>query len=202
MRMTRDVTEQAHELLTRGTTVPELCESWNLKRSTLYNALKRYGFTTPSSDVGPEDHVDLQILSGTPPEVYAARAGLSPESLKRYATLYGKKLTMSKLTQKREWWVKVLDGFSYQNARAFCNMNNLPMPLVAQWWHRIYKPNRLLLWGYAEVMEIGYENSKFMNREPMNSNVLYALCKDGLCTPIDIRTAKELYKVATLPRSK
>lgn len=199
MRITRDVAEQAVDLIGAGTSVVELCEGWGCKRSTLYSAIKRFDLTLPSqlAKLEPVDHVHLQISSKVPPEVYAYRAGISPETLRKYAQLAQLKLAMTKHSEKKAWWAALLDGMSYVNCKTFCRMHHVSVLQVAHWWHKIYRPRATLLWGYAQVITLSADDIRlFAYDSPSVAH--FALGRGSNCVPISDLAARELYRASEL----
>ncbi len=194
--MNQDDALNLHNLLQQGATVTQIAESWGKSRWQLYRLLDRYGLENPNVRLNVEDHVLLQQESGVPPEVYAYRAGINPKSLRRYCWNMGEKPALHTYAEKKAWWEKQLDAFSPENAQAFCTLRNVPVVLVAEWYHRIHKPRALLLWGFNRLLCVEGEQFMDFQRFADPEAQMFALGAGRTAVPIKVRLADEVFKFA------
>lgn len=193
----RDDALQLQNLLQQGATIGQISESWGVSRASLYYRLKANGLELPANGrMSPEEHLELQRESGTPPEVYAARAGIASASLRRYGYDLGITPALNTYAMKKAWWEKELDAFSPENAKVFCTLRNLPLTLVAEWYHRVNKPRALLLWGFNRLLRVEGEQFMDFQRFADPSAELFALGAGKLAVPIGVRLADEVFKHA------
>lgn len=195
--MNRDEALQAAELVEQGNSVRAIAQSWGITPATIYSALKRYGIEPdrPAS-ITPSEHIELQRQSGLPPEVYAYRAGIRAPSLRRYAWNAGEKLAMNLHTEKKAWWERELDAFSPENAQAFCALRDVPVPMVAHWYHLINRPPALLLWGFNRLLRVKGDQFQDFQRFNDPEAELFALGQGKLAVPISVRLADEIFRHA------
>ncbi len=195
--MNQDDALQLHNLLTQGTTIAQVSEAWGKSRSQLYKLLYKHGLSLPSDQrLSQEEHMQLQQESGTPPEVYAYRAGISPATLRRYGWDMGLTPALNTHAAKKAWWERELDAFSPENAQVFCTLRNLPVLLVAEWYHKLNKPRALLLWGFNRLLRVEGEQFMDFQRFADPSTKLFALGAGKLVVPIGVRLADEIFKHA------
>jgi hypothetical protein len=195
--ITEDMARQAAWLTERGTPLKEVAINWGISPEGMYAALKRYGIQIKRTKTTPAEHVAHQQASNLPPEVYALRAELSPETLRRYAWESGKKLAINTFAERKAWWLEKFDTFSPINARAFCQLNNLPVPMVAHWYHRLHDPKELLLWGFNQLHRVNGEQFTDYVRFAVARADLYAIGQGKSSVPIEARIATEAYRFAT-----
>jgi transposase-like protein len=196
MHLNADQARQAADLVASGSTVLEVAQGWGVAPSTLYNALRRHGIKLERERTPAKDHLDLQAASGTPPEIYALRAGLTLNTLRRYAWENSRKLPMNSYAERKAYWEAQLDSFNPYTARAFCVLNNLPVPMVAHWYHKLNNPSQLLLWGFTQLMLVPGDQFADVTRFNDPDATLFALGKGKTVVPIGIRLANEVYRAA------
>ena len=196
MRINRDQAQQAAGLIAAGTSVREIAEGWEVSTSALYSAMRRHGIQVERPVITAKEHVALQQASGTPPEVYAARAGLTLNTLRRYAWQDGQTLAMNTYAERKAFWEEKFDTFNPFNARAFCVLNDLPVTMVAHWYHKLNNPSQLLLWGFANLMTVPGDQFADVTRYNDPAATLFALGKGKTVVPIGIRLANEVYMAA------
>lgn len=188
-----DTTHLAYQHVQRGTTVAELAEAWDVSRATIYGAFAKHGLplrTGPS----PEEHVRLQQQSGTPPEVYAYRAGIKVETLRGYAYAYGMRLALRLHTDSKAWWAETLTRFDPAACMNFLIRENLPLQLVAKWFHLLNKPAITLLWGFTEVRELTCDRYNDVGRFNNRHASTHVLGRGRTLAHVDIRVASEAYR--------
>ena len=195
--ITEDLARQAAALAERGTPIREIAVNWGLSPEGMYAALRRYGIKIERGTTTPAQHVTQQQVSGLPPEVYASRAGISFETLRRYAWEYGEKLATNTYALRSKWWLEKFDTFSPKNVKAFCQINSLPVPMVAHWYHRLHYPRELLLWGFDQLLVVEGEHFGDYVRFAVPRADLYAMGQGKQCVPIEARIANEAYRFAT-----
>ena len=152
-KITRDQAEAIVAAHAAGEQMTALADAWGVKRHAIYNALRRYKLQLQ----GREDHIALQQVSATPPELYAYRAGISYNSLRVKAHNRGERLAVTSNLERKAYWAKLLESFDGLNLRAFCRGADVPVVMTAYWYHRIEKPKQALLWGMAQVIEVDPE---------------------------------------------
>lgn len=194
--ITEDMARQAAALTERGTPLKEIAQNWNLSAEGMYAAMKRYGITITRTTISPEQHVTMQRASGLVPEIYAVRAGLSPETLRKHAWTAQKPLALNTFAERKAWWLEKFDAFSPVNARAFCQLNDLPVPMVAHWYHRIHNPRELLLWGFNQLLRVEGEQFKDFVRHAVPKADLYAIGQGKNSVPVEARIAAEAFRFA------
>ena len=193
MRINRDQAQQAAGLIAAGTSVREIAEGWEVSTSALYSAMRRHGIQVERPVITAKEHVALQQASGTPPEVYAARAGLTLNTLRRYAWQNGQTLAMNTYAERKAFWEAQLDQFNPINSRAFSVLNDLPVQQVAHWYHKLHNPQQLLLWGFTQLMVVRTDQFYDIERYKDPEATLFALGLGKAAVPISIRLANEVF---------
>lgn len=196
MRMTADLAQQAAALVAGGMSVVEVAQSWDVSASTLYSAFRRYDIQLERHTTSAAEHLELQRASNTPPELYAHRAGLTLNTLRKYAWECGTALAMNSYAERKAFWEEKFDTFNPFNARAFCVLNDLPVTMVAHWYHKLNNPSQLLLWGFANLMTVPGNQFADVTRYNDPAATLFALGKGKTVVPIGIRLANEVYMAA------
>jgi hypothetical protein len=196
MRINRDQAQQAAGLIAAGTSVREIAEGWEVSTSALYSAMRRHGIQVERPVITAKEHVALQQASNTPPELYAHRAGLTLNTLRKYAWECGAALAMNTYAERKAFWEEKFDTFNPFNARAFCVLNDLPVTMVAHWYHKLNNPSQLLLWGFANLMTVPGDQFADVTRYNDPAATLFALGKGKTVVPIGIRLANEVYMAA------
>lgn len=192
--VSRELAHEAIDAIARGSSVLAFCDTQNISRSALYNAFKRYGLEhKPNARLTSAEHVELQRQAQLPPEIYAFRAGLAVESLRRYAWEHGTTLALNTHAEKKAWWTERLDGYRHANARAFCVTNHLPLPAVARWWHLVNRPQATLLWGFSQTLEVTADLGETLFEYEDHAAETFALGQGRDCVLVSIRTANELF---------
>lgn len=185
--------QDAAAAVARGTSVAQVAESWKVSPGTLYRAFKRYDITLPNMRQNAETHLDLHAQSGVPPEVYAHRASISLATMRRYAWGLDRKLPVNTHAERVAYWQAKLDTFNPQHARAFCALHDLPLPMVAHWYHKLNNPPQLLLWGFNELLTVEGDQFRDFSRYADKDASLYALGQGKHAVPIGIRLANEVF---------
>lgn len=170
-KITRDEALAIIKLHADGMGITAIAGEWGVERYDIYNALRDHGLKLHARpDV--TELVELQRESNVPPELFAYREHISYESLRVRAWQEGTKLTMTSNLERKAFWQKLLETFDGENARAFCNYHRLPVAMTAYWYHRLYKPNQTLLWGFSKVVEVDREQVRVNRKDPL---ALFAL---------------------------
>jgi hypothetical protein len=142
----------------------------------------------------PLEHVHLQQQSGTPPDVYAARAGLTCKSLRVYAAQHHTQLNMRLHTEARAWWEETLKRLDPTKLQAFCITEDVPVKLVAYWYHRIYTPQDTLLWGYNSLRVLSADLFDDVARFNNDYAPTHVLARGKAIAHVDLRVAAEAFK--------
>lgn len=195
--MNHENTAQAYALIQRGTTPKELAEAWDISPSTVYGALARFKYKLREEADLPMLHVTMQIQSGVPPELYAARAGLAMNTLRKYSYDNKIKLAMNLHTEKKAWWQAKLDGFDPKKVQAFCIREDIPVRMLAFWFHRLGCPAQTLLWGFSELRVVDSDMFKDVTRFHNPHAGTHALGRGKSIADIDIRVATEAFKASS-----
>lgn len=193
MRINRDQAQQAAGLIAAGTSVREIAEGWEVSTSALYSAMRRHGIQVERPVITAKEHVALQQASNTPPELYAHRAGLTLNTLRKYAWECGAALAMNTYAERKAFWEGKFDAFDPVNARAFCMLNDLPLTMVAHWYHKVFSPSTLLLWGFTQLMAVRGEQFADIERHNDPEATQFALGIGKTAVPISIRLANEVF---------
>lgn len=193
MRLDRDTTLQAAQLIANGATAIEVARGWDISASTLYTAFSRYEIKLERNTTSPAEHVALQQASLTPPEVYAHRAGIAFPTLRRYAWELGETLAINTYAERKAFWEAKFDGFDPGNCRAFCTLNDIPVPMVAHWYHKLHNPSQQLLWGFTQLLTVTTDQFCDITRYKDPEATLHALGKGKTVVPIGIRLANEVF---------
>lgn len=194
MKMTAENTLRAYRLVLDGTaSVQELADSWGIARETIYGAFARYDKPLRLGP-SPEEHIELQQQSGTPPEVYAARAGIQTATLRQYAYLHEQQLGLRLHSEAKQWWTEKLRTLRPQHLQHFCIQENLPVHLVAKWFHLINKPPATLLWGFSELREVTCDMFNDVGRFHNQHAPTHVLGRGRSVSSVDARVATEAYK--------
>lgn len=193
MRMTADLAQQAAALVAGGMSVVEVAQSWDVSASTLYSAFRRFDIELQRPTTSAAEHLGLQRASNTPPELYAHRAGLTLNTLRKYAWECGAALAMNTYAERKAFWEEKLDTFDPANARAFCVLNDLPLTMVAHWYHKVFSPSTLLLWGFTQLMAVRGEQFADIERYNDPEATQFALGIGKTVVPISIRLANEVF---------
>lgn len=196
--VSRELAYEALDAIARGSSIKAFCTLQNISRTALYNAFERYGLERkPNARISATEHLDLQRQAQVPPEVYAFRAGLAVETLRKYAWEHGAPLALSSYAEKKAWWTERLDSYSHANARAFCITNHLPLLAVARWWHIVNKPQASLLWGFSQTFQIADDLSETLFQYEDHHAETFAVGQGRDCVPVGIRTANEFFTRST-----
>lgn len=193
MNIDHAAAEQAYDALIRGVTMHELAQAWGTAPSTIYSALHRHGFEAPKR-LTPPEHVEAQRQAGIPPDLYAARAAISLAALRNYASNAGTRLALSHLTETRAWWAEQIEALEPRKAQSFCIANDIPVHLLAQWYHKIKKPDVTLLWGFSEIREVTCDMFHDVARFANQHAPTHTLGRGSTTTRTDIRVASEAYR--------
>lgn len=194
MKMTAENTLRAYRLVMDGeATVQELADSWGIARETIYGAFARHDKPLRLGP-SPQEHIELQQKSGVPPEVYAARAGILTHTLRQYAYLNEQRLNLRLHTEAKQWWAEKLRTLRPQRLQHFCIQEDLPVHLVAKWFHLINKPPVTLLWGFSELREVTCDMFDDVGRFHNQHAQTHVLGRGRSVSSIDIRVATEAYK--------
>lgn len=198
LRLDREQVRQAAELMLRGRSIAEIANSWGVNRSALYKAFDRYDIPRPEvPKLDAMDHLALQAESGTPPEIYAYRAGLKLATVRRYAWDYGQPLTCNTYAERKAWWERRLETFDPHHVKAFTQCENVPLLELAQWYHRINRPMQLMLWGFNELLYVEAPQFEDISRFADTASDLFALGRGRDCVPISTRIATEVFNFAS-----
>lgn len=198
MPLTRDEIRQAHAALIAdpSLTVKELAESWDVKPMRIYRALNDNGLSLRDRERlrnTPEQHVKAQRASGLPPDLYAARHNLHTRSLQHHAYQLGMRLNMASYADKKEWWERTLATMNPARVQEFIIEHDLPLRLVAYWFHKINSPSETLLWGNAALREVTsdqfHDVARFNNP---NAGDTFYLGRGKTLSQIDLRLAEEI----------
>lgn len=196
MRMTADLAQQAAALVAGGMSVVEVAQGWGVSASTLYSAFRRFEIELQRPTTSAAEHLELQRASNTPPELYAHRAGLTLNTLRKYAWECGAALAMNTYAERKAFWEEKFDTFDPANARAFCVLNDLPLTMTAHWYHKLNNTSQLLLWGFTQLMGVRGDQFADVTRYNDPAATLFALGKGKTVVPIGIRLANEVYMAA------
>ena len=193
MKISRNDAQTAGLLLARGETVADIAENWGVSRHALYYALRRYNITTQREKHSVEQLLAEQARSNIPPELYAWRIGMAPATLRRYAWAAKQKLAVNTHKERRAFWDQVLEDFTPDNIKGFLQRKDLPLQQVAEWYHRINKPEQLLLWGFADLRVVTSDMFSDWQRFT-DVEGTFALGTGPDCTPVNSRLAAEAFK--------
>jgi hypothetical protein len=191
-----DAHEAASAINAREATVASWARDKGVSRTAVYNAIKREQLTL-DLNICAQEHIALQRVSDVPPEVYAFRAAVPISTLRRWAGEQGLPIAMSGYAEKKAWWEKTLDGYSHASAKAFCVSHNLPMALVANWYHLTYQPAATLIWGFAQTHELLTDQFDDIHRWEAQRSTSFALGRGRYCVPLDENNAGKLLATLT-----
>ena len=192
MKISRNDAQTAGLLLARGETVADIAENWGVSRHALYYALRRYNIPTQREKHSVEQLLAEQARSNIPPELYAWRIGIAPATLRRYAWAAKQKLAVNTYKERRAFWDQVLGDFTPDNIKGFLQRKDLPLQQVAEWYHRINKPEQLLLWGFADLRVVTSDMFSDWQRFT-DVEGTFALGAGTDCTPVNSRLATEAF---------
>lgn len=192
--ITADNVQQAGELIQRGHSTTSIAASWGVSASALYKALKRHNIDTTRTTLTPTEHLDMQAESGTPPELYAMRAGLAFNTIRRYAWDEGRKLAMNTQAERKAYWTAKIDRLDISSVKTFAELHMLPVPMLAQWYHKIVNPSALLLWGFNQLLVVDGDQFRDVGRYAHPRAELFALGLGKLAVPVDTNIAGEVFK--------
>lgn len=195
--MTHDLAIQAADQIAAGTTVAELAKNWGMSRGTIYNGLRRYELPLRSNRTDWQEHLELQRLSGVPPELYAHRAGVAFASLRRAAWEAKQPLVVNTYAERSAFWAKLLDSFDPRHARTFCVMHDLPVTMVAHWFHKLNNPTHLLLWGFSQLLTVQGDQFTDVSRFHDRAANEFVLGKGKTCAHLNVRVANEVFRHAS-----
>jgi hypothetical protein len=195
MSISHEQVLQAHELVRRGTPVAEIAEKWGIGRTNLYKAFGRYGLKLehPPAAARALEHIEGQITSGVPPELYAYRAGISEATMRRWNWEHGIRATTNTYAERKAYWQDQLELFDPANAKGFCTARNLPLPMTALWYHRIHNPQALLLELETDQFQ---DFQRYAIPASLKNPPLFALGFGRNAVPIGMRIANEAYRFA------
>lgn len=196
MAITEEAAKQVGTMAQQGASVIEIANSWGVKPTTLYKALKRYGVNYTRNALSPTDHLDMQAESGTPPEVYAARANLTLNTMRRYAWENERRLAMNTFAERKAYWLRKLDEFDPTKVKAFAAMHLVPVPMLAHWYHRLNGPSQLLLWGFNNLLVLDGDQFRDFPRYADPKADLYAIGQGKNCAPVSAIIASEAFRFA------
>jgi hypothetical protein len=194
--ITAETAKQAAELYSRGTPLSVIADSWGTSHSTLRAAFKRYGITAARPQTTAAEHIDLQRESGVPPELYAVRAGLTLNTMRRYAWEIKSTLAMNTQAERRTYWLGKIDQLDIKTVKNFAQMHMLPMPMLAQWYHKLVNPSGLLLWGFNQLLVIDGKQFNDFSRYAQPKAELFSIGRGKACVPVDAHIAGEAFKFA------
>lgn len=193
--LTREQAQQvAYIAASSGTPLAEIARDWDITPAVIYNAFKRYEIPYTRQKTQFEEHLALQAQSLTPPELYAWRAGISFPSLRRAAWENQQRMTMNTYAERKAFWEKLLDKLDFNDAKGFCTRNYLPVPMTAHWFHRIYNPEQMLLWGFTRLLVVEAEHLSDHQRFKAPDAELFALGKGKTVVPIGANIANEAFR--------
>lgn len=196
MVLNTETTHQVAELIRQGHSVAEIAAGWGITACAIYKALKREHLMPAAARTTPAEHLDLQRASECPPEVYAHRAGMSFATLRRHAWAEKVKLACNTHAERKAWWIRRFTEFSPANAKAFCALNDLPVPMVAHWYHKLAPHPVTLLWGFNQLLVLPEDKVPIPARLKDKTGTLFAVGRGKTAVPISIRTANELFSFA------
>ena len=198
-RISREMARQASGLIESGARLTEVAESWDVGQSTLHAALKRHNLSTRKNQFSLEQHLKFQQVSGIPPELYAYRAGIGFPSLRRAAWLNKEQLVMNTYQERKDYWTEHLMMFRPKDLKAFCVFKDAPIQQVAYWFHRLHNPEKILLWGFSELMTLSESGKTLFNdiaRFESASPTEFYLGHNRVLIPIPSNIASEVYRHA------
>ena len=136
-----------------GLSIAEIARRIGCTAGMLYTMRSRMGLTRPRVKI---DHLTLQRQSGTPPEVYAFRAGIKLATLRDYATDAGVRLPLAGKLERREWWAGVFrhHNVSQWNLARIAGQENWPLKEAAKWLHVIQKIRGTWTYGTDKPFQI------------------------------------------------
>lgn len=181
-------------------TIEEIAASWDTSVRHLKRVMRANGFAAPKQAVKgftPDQHVRAQQRSGIPPDLYAARAGLNTRSLQHYAYQLRVPLAMSSYRAKAQWWADRLDTLEPKRLQGFLIHHDLPLKLVAYWWHKLYgtrEPVQTLVWGFPQLMVCEADQFNDVRRFHNPHTETHFLGRGKTVVSIDIRLATEIQR--------
>lgn len=196
MLINEDAAKQVAVMALQGASVTEIAHSWGVNPATLYKALKRYGINYTQTRMTQLEHLDMQAESGTPPEVYAARANLTLNTMRRYAWDNNRKLAMNTFAERKAYWLRKLDEFDPSRVKAFAAMHLVPVPMLAQWYHKLQRPSQLLLWGFNNLLVLDGDQFRDFPRFADPKADMYAIGQGESCAPVSAIIASEAFRFA------
>lgn len=198
MPLSREEIQQAHAALMAdpNLTVRELAESWDVKPMRIYRALNDNNLSLRERERlknTPEMHVKAQRASGLPPDLYAARHNLHTRSLQHHAYQLQMKLNMASYADKKAWWENALRPMNLAKVQEFIIKHDLPLNLVAYWFHKIENPQTTLLWGGAALRIVTGDMFNDIGRfHNPNAGDTFYLGRGKSLSQIDLRLAQEI----------
>lgn len=191
-----DAHEAASAINAREATVASWAREKGVSRTAVYNAIARSNLII-DINTDAQEHLNLQRGSKLPPEVYAFRAAVPISTLRRWAGEQGLPIAMSGHAEKKAWWGATLDSYSHASAKAFCTTNNLPMALVANWYHLLYQPAATLIWGFAQTHELLTDQFNDIHRWDDQRPTSFALGRGRYCVALDETNAGKILATLT-----
>lgn len=194
--ITEELAEELGEMARNGASIAAVAKSWGHKPGTLYKALKRHNIDLTRDALTPDQHLDMQIESGTPPELYAQRAGMAFNTLRRWAWDRQRRLAMNTFADRKAYWLPKVEQLEPTRIKAYAAMHMAPVPMLAHWYHRLLAPQALLLWGFNDLLVIGSDQFSDFVRYSDPRAELYAIGQGKNCAPVGAIVAGEAFKHA------
>lgn len=197
-----DDAEQAMSALEAGNTIQEIAASWDVTPAAIRHAIARHpsSINLQALKTSLSDHLANCLDDPTtPPELYAWRADINFQSLRRQAWSEGKKLPCNTNMQRKAFWSKTLadGGFNPRHVTAWCAAHNLPLDQVAHWFHRLTNPQHVLLWGYPDLLLVNDPRFLDVYRWADDRTDRFVLGYGKLAMRVAPRVASEAARLAT-----